>query len=134
MSQELMSAKYYRNPSEDEVHPEAEKISRSPNPLLAARVFLNVVFWVAVIGGGGFMACRAAYVANQPKSYAGNGGNVALNMLSFCMNLIDVDWDKRVDDRIRSNTPPDPPSYEIPDIPVDEVYIPSFERPSVPSN
>jgi len=127
MSQKLMSAEFYKEPSEDESVADPTKISGSRNALLAAKTLLSVVLWVAVLGGSGFMVCRAVLAANQPASYSGHGGHPALSMLSFCMNLVDFKWDTRVEDRIQSNKRPTPPSPDISDIRLNE-------DPLVPAN
>ena len=69
---------------------------------------------------------------NRPASYSGHGGHPALNMLSFCMNLVDFEWDRRVEKEIEKNEPPPLPRPEIPDIPVSQdplagVNLESFE-------
>ena len=120
MPQELMSAEFYKEPSEDDSLADPTKVSGSRNGVFAAKVLLNAVFWVAFLGGTSFVACRAVIAANRPASYSGHGGHPALSMLSFCMNLVDFKWDSRVEDRIQSNVRPTLPSPDIPDIQLTE--------------
>ena len=103
MSQTLISAKYYDKPSDEEDLAELNRTSRGNHRRLLAKAVLFAVFWSGILGGGAFLAFRAASVANKPKSYSGHAAGPALNMLSFFMNLLDFDWDRHVDDRIQSN-------------------------------
>ncbi len=103
MSQTLTSAEYYHEPSDDDDLAELNRTSHSNHRRLVAKAVLLVVFWSGILGGGAFLAFRAASVANKPKSYSGHGAGPALNMLSFFMNLLDFDWDRHVDSRIQNH-------------------------------
>jgi hypothetical protein len=52
MSQKLMSAEFYQEPSEDEVLADVKENLRSKSSPRLAKYFLNVAFWVTVVGGG----------------------------------------------------------------------------------
>ena len=108
MPQQLMSEQFYQNATDERSDKPARVRGQG---MLLSKALLNSVFWIALLGGGGFMVARAAIAVNSPKSYAGHGGHPALNILSFCMNLVSFDWDERVEDRIRRNVGPPDPTY-----------------------
>jgi len=127
MSQKLMSAEFYQEPSEDEILAEVEENLWSRDSWRSAKYFLNVVFWIAVIGGGGFTFHRAVSAASKPKVYTGSGAQPTLDMMSFWMSFVDWNWDKRVEDRIRSNQRPPLEKPNMPDLPPmrDPIWNPS---------
>lgn len=128
MSQKLMSAQFYREPSERDDLADLEKTMRRTNRRLVAKSILMLVIGATFLGGGGFVVCRAAWMANQPKSYSGTGASPGMDLLSFFMNLVDFGWDKRVDDQIRQNPSPFDEDYPYPvEVPENPVPSPDFE-------
>jgi hypothetical protein len=135
MSQKLMSAEFYQEPSEDEVLAEVKENLRSKSSLRLAKYFLNVAFWVTVVGGGAFLFHRAVGAATQPKSYSGSGARPPVDMMAFWMSLVDWEWGERFEDGIRSKRSPHFPTPDISDTQLPEPPpIDSTKRPYVPSN
>jgi hypothetical protein len=129
MSQKLMSEEFYQEPSEDEVLADVKENLRSKSSLRLAKYFLNVAFWVTVVGGGAFLFHRAVGAATQSKSYSGSGARPPVDMMAFWMSLVDWDWGERFEDRI------DRPIFPTPDTQLPEPPpIDSTKRPYMPSN
>ena len=128
MPQELLSAQCYFEAGEDELRANLDQACRRTNARLCVKLILTLVFWGAILGGGGFMACRALRATQQPKSDAGHGAGPALSILTFFANLVDFNWDSQVEDRIQSNQRGSDQRYpyevdEIPEITVDDPDI-----------
>jgi len=128
MSQELMSAKFFEEPSEKELQAERKKATRSNGTLSVVRTLCALVVAVIAFGGGGFMVFNAVQVANGPSSAAGHGGHPALSMLNYCMSLVDLGWKDKVEKRIRTNPRPRP---ERPDVKFSAPDVPRTEGPIV---
>ena len=108
-----MSEQFYQEPSEGEMRSSRADIPRSKNGWRTLKALFTLVMWVAVLGGGGAIVGRAAWMANQPQSFSGSGAQPAMNMMSFCMNLVDFGWNDRVEKRIQSNPRPTLPPIDL---------------------
>lgn len=109
MSQELESAKYFQHRSPEEIRADEKRAAGSSNWGFAAKSLSSLVVWAAVLGGGGFMVYNAVNSANRKHRWSGHGGHPALSFMSYCMGLVDFDWDNRVEQQIGSNPRPSTP-------------------------
>jgi hypothetical protein len=109
MFQEMESAKFFfqQYGSKKAVGGQKRAAGSSNSKSAAKRVF-RLVLWVAILGGGGYMAYNAVN---------GQGANPVLNKLSSFMGMVDPKWDERIDRQMGSNPQPDPSTQGIPDNP-----------------
>jgi hypothetical protein len=115
MSQELQSAKFLRQPSSEEMAAYRRRAMGSSNWWPATKSMFFLLFWIAILGGGGYLVYNAVHKTQQEKRWSGTGAGPAMSVLSFCMHLVHLDWDKRVEDyqdhleRTTWPKEPDPP-------------------------
>ena len=103
MMTELESAKYYHEPSAEELAL-ADKQARSATGRLRSSFrTVCLLFWIVFFVGSGYVAYHALCRANQVAKSSAGGGAPAMSMLSYVMNLVDFDWDRTVEQRVRKN-------------------------------
>ena len=111
MTQELESMKYFdqRNRQELEARRRAAGFCHWR---FAIKNMISLVVWAAILGGGGFLVYNAVNRANSNHSWSGQGGGPAMSIMTYCMSLVDFNWDKKVEREIRRNPRPDPPAVQ----------------------
>ena len=117
MSQQLESSKYYQEPGAEELLADQKAVASSKNVLRTAGMFLGIVFWVGLFGGGACMVYNAANKANETRIGDGSGASIAMRMLTFCTNLVGIDFDRDVTSRPRRPSRFDRP-VRVPDVDV----------------
>ena len=106
MSQELESAKYYHEPTEAELAAASRCDVPLPCRLRRITKWSIGLFWLAFFGGASIVFVHAVRQGNLAAQSASGGGGPAMSMLSYVMAMVDSDWDRAVDQRIRENEPP----------------------------
>jgi hypothetical protein len=113
MFQEMESAKFFQQYLPAGASVGRKRAAGSSNSKSAARRIFRLVLWVAILGGGGYMAYNAVNGEHQ-------GANPVLNKLSSFMGMVDPKWDERIERQMGSNPQPDPSTpgnLENPDLP-----------------
>ncbi len=114
-----MSAKYYQEPETQDT-PGDRKTSKR-QLVRSVGSLLNKCLLLALLAIGGYVVLNAVERANRPAGGSGHGGHPAMSLLSYCMGLVDWDWDRKVEQRIRRNPGRTHSEHRIP--PVEEPEI-----------
>ena len=103
MSTELESAKYYREPTAEELSAAEAELRGGSGRIRSALRVACYLFWVVFFGGSCYVAFHALRNANQVAQSSAHGGTPAMSMMSYVMNLVDMDWDRNVEQHVRKN-------------------------------